>query len=420
MTRPAWTGRQGTGCMDATTRRGEAHVTISRDAILHNVKVIRSRLRPGTRLCAVVKADAYGHDAHIVADTLCNFSYDALEGPAVDALAVATLEEADSLGPAPVPVHVLRPVEAGSIRDQRQMLLSAVRTGRVLTVVSAPAAADLGRLAAALGRPAAVQIMIDTGHAREGAAPHDVPAVLAAVAAQPALRLAAVCTHLVSSEQPDDPFTAHQLAMFRRIIDNLAPAAPLVRHVANSGGVFLHPESHFDMVRPGISIYGIDPTGRPTAARPLRPAMKWTAPLLMTRRVSRGQSVGYNRTWVAPRDTTLGLVGVGYADGYMRCFSNRAVMIVRGRTAPVVGRVNMDYTTIDLHDVPDAVPGDQVTVMDSDPLSPASVYALAQLADTIPYEILCRIGPRMSRVVLESQPAAADEPEAPAQRRQAV
>jgi alanine racemase len=165
--------------------------------------------------------------------------------------------------------------------------------------------------------------------------------------------------------------------------------------------VFFSPQSHLDMVRPGISIYGIDPRGGPSLERPLRPAMKWVAPLLMIREVPKGVGLGYGQTWTSNRDTRVGLVPVGYGDGYLRTFSNRAKMIVGSRPVPVVGRVSMDYTMIDLGDVPAARVGDEVIVLDSDPLSPASAYALAECAGTIAYEILVRIGQRIPRVAVE-------------------
>jgi alanine racemase len=135
--------------------------------------------------------------------------------------------------------------------------------------------------------------------------------------------------------------------------------------------------------------------------RPLRPVMRWTAPLLTVRDVPAGQSVGYGQTWRAERDSRVGLVPIGYADGYPRAYSNKAGMLVDGRLAPVVGRVSMDLTVIDLTDIPSARPGDEVVVLDSDPLSPVSVYRLAEWAGTIAYEVFCRIGPRVKRVSLE-------------------
>jgi alanine racemase len=152
------------------------------------------------------------------------------------------------------------------------------------------------------------------------------------------------------------------------------------------------------MVRPGIGLYGIDPTGRPSIDRPLKPVMRWTAPLVGIREIPPYTGVGYGHTWRADRTTRIGLVPIGYADGYFRAFSNRGVMMVQGRPCPVVGRVSMDLTTIDLRGVPAAVIGDEVTVLDNDPLSEASAYNLARWADTIPYEIFCRIGPRVKRI----------------------
>jgi alanine racemase len=157
------------------------------------------------------------------------------------------------------------------------------------------------------------------------------------------------------------------------------------------------------MVRPGISIYGIDPTCRPSVDRPLRPVMRWIAPLIALRDVAAGAQVGYGQTWTAAKPTRLGLVPIGYADGYPRLLSNHGTMMVAGQPAPVAGRVSMDLTVIDLKNAPHALVGDDVTVLDDDPVSPASVYRIAELAGTIPYEILCRIGTRVRRV-------AADEP----------
>jgi alanine racemase len=167
------------------------------------------------------------------------------------------------------------------------------------------------------------------------------------------------------------------------------------------------------MIRPGISLYGIDPTGSPWLDRKLRPAARWTAPLVGVREIPQGQGVGYSHTWLAPRDSRIGLVPIGYADGYARLLSNRSAMMIHGKKAPVIGRVSMDLTTIDLTDVPQATLGDQVTVIDDDALSPASAYVLAKQAETIPYEILCRIGPRVRRVGTDPADAKDDPPVQP-------
>jgi alanine racemase len=167
------------------------------------------------------------------------------------------------------------------------------------------------------------------------------------------------------------------------------------------------------MVRPGISLYGVDPTCKPNLDRKLRLVGKWIAPLAGIRDIPKGTGVGYGHTWKAERDTRIGLVPIGYADGYPRILSNWGTMIVNNKKAPVVGNVSMDLITIDLRDCPDARIGDSVIIMDSDPLSPASVYQMADLAHTIPYEIFTKIGNRVKRLPVdpaEKQPARPQRP----------
>ncbi len=408
--------------MDATAVKqsiGEPRVLISRRALLHNARLIRARLSPGTKLCAIVKADAYGHGAAQVADALCNFAADVPgqpERPAADALAVASLDEAAGLpveaGVAGPHILIFRPLENCFLGRQRQKLEEAIRCRWTLTICSTAAADDLARIAQSTGRRALIQVMVDTGMSRSGVLVNALPALLHRIASRPSLRLAGICTHFASSDEPENPFTREQLTRFNRATEPFAESmdkrgTKLIRHAANSAALFHIPESHLDMVRPGIALYGIDPSGSPQMARPLRPALKWTAPLIGIKDVAVGATVGYGQTWKASRPTRIGLIPVGYADGYPRDFSNQAVVMVHGRPAPVVGRVSMDLTTIDLTNAPPADVGDEVTLLDNDPLSPASVYALAKWSSTIPYEILCCIGPRVRRVVVEGEDAPA-------------
>lgn len=405
--------------MDATSTSGQPRVLISRDALLHNVRLLRKTLAPGVKICAIVKADAYGHSAPLIADALTNFCSHHLEAPAADALAVASLEEALAITPSTVPIYILRPVENVYLGRNREALEQGLRAGHTLTLISPSSASDVARLAQSLGRRVSVQVMVDTGVSREGCPIHHLPALLQAIDSYPSLRLAAIATHFAASEEAGNPFTPDQLRRFRSATESYCQSNPrILRHTANSGAIFFHPDSHMDMVRPGLSLYGIDPTGHPTVDRPLRPVLKWTAPLLLIRNIPQGTTVGYGQTWEAQRDTRIGLVPVGYADGYLRTFSNRAVMMVHGQPAPVIGRVSMDYTTIDLTRIPHANAGDTVTVMDDDPLSPASVHALSQIAQTIPYELFCHIGQRIPRCGIN--PADAEQNTAPTSDSQAA
>jgi alanine racemase len=389
--------------MDAKHSLGEPRCLISRAAILHNIGLIRQAIGPSVKICAVVKANAYGHDADIVVDTLCNFSSGDAEPPMVDALAVADIDEAAGLMACDLPVIVLRPVENAYLGSQRARLEAATQHGWVLTLSSPAAAQDLARIAELRGRRANVQIMVNTGLYRAGVNLAQFDQLVQHIGSLPALRLVGVATHFASADEPGNPFNSEQLSRFVAATANLADGRSSRPHLsaANSGGVFFQPQSHLDMVRPGISVYGIDPTCRPSTDRTLRPAMRWTAPLIAVRDVPAGIGVGYGQTWTAPRPTRLGLIPIGYADGYPRSLSNRGIMMAAGQPAPVAGRVSMDLTVVDLGNAPQATVGDEVTVLDSDPLSPASVYRMAELAETIPYEIFCRIGSRVRRVEVD-------------------
>jgi alanine racemase len=394
--------------MEAKHALGEPRLLISRQALLHNARLIRRAIGPGVKLCAMVKANSYGHGAEIVTDTLCNFDggdTDGFAAPAADQLAVATVEEAANLPlslESMVPVLILRPAENAFLGRQREAIDLAIRRGWTLTLATAGAADDVARIAQGSGRRALVHVMVDTGMTRCGTPIAALDDLISHIQSREGLRLVSLGTHFACSEVPDEDFNVEQLARFRMATDKHAKRDPrLLRHAANSGAIFFSPGSHFDAVRPGIALYGIDPIGKPSMDRPLRPVMRWTAPLLTVRDVPAGQSVGYGQTWRAERNSRVGLVPVGYADGYPREYSNKAGMLVDGRFAPVVGRVSMDLTVIDLTDIPGARSGDEVIVLDSDPLSPVSAYRLAEWAGTIAYEVFCRIGARVKRVSLE-------------------
>jgi alanine racemase len=394
--------------MDAKQTLGQPRLLISRDAILHNAALLRKRLQPGTELCAMVKANAYGHGAEIVVDALYNFSLDALEGPFAESLAVATVDEALQLPGTALPIYIMRAVENSFLSGQRSQIETAIQNGWVLTLCSRAAADDVARIALASGKRASVQIMVDTGMTRGGVDAGDLNELVERIDCHATLKLTAIGTHFADAENRLSQFTQQQMDRF-----NAALTEPLKhlqsrnirirRHAANSAGLFCHPSSHYEMVRPGLALYGIDPTFSVSMERPLKPAMKWTAPLMNVRKIEAGTTVGYGRAWAPSKATMIGLVPVGYADGYLRAFSGGAKMIVDGRACPVVGAVNMDSTMIDLGPDSQAVVGDEVTVLDDDPLSPASVYALAAVAKTLPYEIFCRIGPRVIRVAREAE-----------------
>jgi alanine racemase len=383
--------------MDAKLSLGEPRVLVSREALLHNAAIIRRTIGTTVKICAMIKADAYGHGAAIVADTLANFSTKKYEAPLADALAAASIDEAERLPDTILPIYIFRPVENCFLGRQKSRIEQAIRHGWILTLCSGAAADDVSRIAGAMNKRASVQIMLDTGMTRSGVAPEEFADVFDTVIANPALKLAGVATHFSSAEDMTSSATADQLARFNQSISG----RKILRHAANSAALFFHPDTHLDMVRPGLALYGIDPTLSPTYERPLKPVMRWTAPLVQIQNVAAGACVGYGQTWRAPTDTRIGLVPIGYADGYSRALSNRGVMMLHAQPCPVAGRVSMDMTTIDLTRAPHAVVGDEVTILDPDPLSPASVYEIARLCETIPYEIMSGIGQRIHRIPIE-------------------
>ncbi len=391
--------------MDARSNAGEPRVLINREALLHNARVIRRVVGADVSVCAVIKADAYGHGASIVVDTLCNYPLDEMGSPPCNLLAAANIDEAMALEEVAVPIMVLRPVENAFVGRQREQIEEAIRKQWILTICSGSAADDIARIAMNLQMRAYVQVMVDTGMSRSGVPQEQFGELVKRLSRHVSLRLFGLCTHFACSEDHAGSFTGEQFELFSYITDPLTSAIRrhgmnIVRHVANSGAVFNNPDTHLDMVRPGLGLYGIAPSCICEPKLNLRPVMKWTANILMIKDIGAGVGVGYGQTWKAQRNSRLALVPVGYADGYSRTWSNKACMMIGGKPAPVVGQVSMDMTMVDVTDITDVNPGDEVVIMDDDPRSPASVYHLAMLGDTIPYEVFCRISSRIHRVAV--------------------
>jgi alanine racemase len=240
------------------------------------------------------------------------------------------------------------------------------------------------------GRPLPAILHVDTGMNRLGLDAHEMDALAADHGRLAGLTLRYVMTHLVSAECPDDPVNEQQRARFAAACARL-PRAP--RSFANSSGLFLGPGYESDLARPGAALYGINPTpGRPN---PMRPVVRLRARVLRLRDVPVGDSVGYNAQWVAARPSRIATVSVGYADGYLRSLTNRAVAFFDEQPVPLVGRVSMDLSTFDVTDAPGLRAGDWL-----DLIGPGGVDALANLAGTNGYEVLTSLGCRYQRIYL--------------------
>lgn len=336
---------------------------------------------------AVVKANAYGHGAVPVAAA-------ALEAGATR-LGVACVDEAVQLRSAGIeaPILVLGhtpPHEA-----------AAIVTHSVTASIDSLELADaLAAEARRLGRRAPVHIEVDTGMSRFGLSPADAVAMGQALRSRDGLELEGLYTHFATADEADKGFTRHQFEALLWASAQLG-SVPL-RHAANSAAVLDLPEMALEMVRPGLSLYGVYPSDAVMRSLDLRPALSLRARVARVHWLQPGQSVSYGRTWVAERRTRIALVPCGYADGLRRGLSNRASVLVRGRRLPIRGRVCMDSCMIDLTDAPEVAVGDEVTIIGRDGDASVPVEELAELERTIPYEILCGVSARVPRLFLRS------------------
>ncbi|MFP5416566.1 MAG: alanine racemase [Actinomycetes bacterium] len=352
-----------------------------------NLTAIRGRV--GDRLVlAAVKANAYGHGAVEVSRMIEATG-------AADWLGVATADEAVQLRDAGVQLPVLKLSHALSDAE----VAACVERDVDLTVVSAASIDQVARVAAERGRTASVHLKVDTGMRRIGCEPAAAPA-LARRADAAGLILRGLFSHMpIADTDAGRDFTHAQVARFAAVADAVVAARGRVEivHLANSGGVMMHPESWFDMVRPGIMIYGSkpDPATRETVA--LLPGLEWTTRVTFVKRVAAGETVGYGRTWTAPRDTTIATLPVGYGDGYSRLLSNRGHVLVAGTSHPIVGRVCMDQTMIDLGPDAEVAVGAEAVLVGRQGNEGITVQELADLMGTIPYEVTCLIGARVTR-----------------------
>jgi alanine racemase len=370
---------------------GRAVARIYLGAVERNCRHLAAQLDGGTELCAVVKADGYGHGADDCAAA-------ALEGGAAR-LAVATAREAEQIGRRFQHVPLLT---MGALTgDELDVCLDA---GSEVAVWHPEFLRLVAARAEARGRPARVHVKHDSGMGRLGTPDADEVAELArACDRDPNLELAGVWTHFATADERDDDYFGEQLARFTPLAERLKAAYPgLTVHAANSAAVFRDRAAHFDMVRCGIAVYGLDPFHEDPAQRGLEPALELRSYVADVKRFAAGASVGYGRTWRAPTDTWVGVLPIGYGDGVRRGLSNNGEVLVGGRRYPLVGTVSMDNITIDLGPQTEVTPGDGAVLIGAQ--GPERILAedLARRLGTINYEVTCGISARVSREQTEA------------------
>lgn len=366
------------------SRRAVARVSV--EAIGANCVRLRRELTGGAGLCAVVKADGYGHG-------IAQSARAALAGGA-DRLAVVTVDEARRLADAAagVPLIVLAPLESTELD-------AAVATGAELTAWNEAQIADIGKAAAAAGCTVKVHVKLDTGMGRFGAkTEREAHAALDAAAATAAVEPAGVWTHFATADEPDDDFFGAQLARFTAFAGEARSRhAGLLAHAANSAATLREPAAHFDFVRCGIAIYGLDPFNEDAVARELTPALSLHSYVASVRPLAAGESVGYGRRFTAERDTLIATVPIGYGDGWRRALTNNADVLIGGSRLPQRGTVSMDSVMVDLGAGSAVQAGDAVTLIGADGADRISTEEVAHRCGTINYEITCGLTPRTRR-----------------------
>jgi len=359
---------------------------IDLSAIAFNLAGIKKKVAPAA-IMAVVKADAYGHGAVEVSRL-------ALQQGA-EYLGVALTQEGIELRQNGLRCPIL--VFGGTWPEEAESL---VAHDLEATVYDSKGLEALQAAARKHNKLAKIHIKLDTGMGRVGVDWREALPFAEKAAGSEGIELQGLYTHFATSDQMDKSFAYLQLARFQQVIEQLEAKGIRIpiKHTANSGAILDMPESYFDLVRPGVMMYGYYPSKETSESVPLRPAMTFKTRVLNVKAIERGISVSYGRQFIAEKETRIATLPVGYADGYNRLLSNRGEVLIRGRCYPIVGRVCMDLIMANLGDDEDVVVGDEAVLFGRQGNEDVTVQSICDLLGTIPYEVTCWVSKRVPRV----------------------
>lgn len=373
--------------MDAYSR---GYAAIDLDAVLHNMEEMRRAIRPGTKIMAVVKTDGYGHGAVQIGQVLEPLPY-------VWGYAVATVEEGVILRRHGLkkPILVL-----GAIFPEQ--IETAVRLGLRPALYSLELARQLSEAAGRLGIPVRVHLKIDTGMGRIGFQSDEESArALASALSEGSLVVEGAFTHFATADERDKGMAMEQLESFSKMRGYLAKYGihPELFHASNSAGILDLPQANLDMVRAGISLYGLWPSDEVDHGRiRLQPALSLKSRIVFLKDLPEGRTVSYGATWRAGRPSRIATVPLGYGDGYPRSLSNKGSVLVCGHRAPICGRICMDQFMVDVTDISEAAEGSIVTLVGRDGPDEITAEELGDLSGRFNYEFVCDLGKRIPRV----------------------
>ncbi len=391
------TAKEGRRVMDEKKREFAAgeippenmtEALVSLENLARNVRLIRQRIGEKRRIMGIVKANAYGHNVHRVAETL--------EKSGIEDFGVANIHEAIELkkgGTLKKPTTIL--AFSSPLPSQIPFFLHHSIEMTICDSLTIHAAEDI---AAAENKTIAVQLKVDTGMGRLGAPPRVAMELLRQIESSPHLELTGIYTHFADSATAGG-FTQKQLDAFTTLTAEYehASSKKVCKHAANSGAILSAPQSWLDMVRPGILLYGYHPAKNTSCRLDVKPVMQFEAKIIFVKKVPAGTTISYNRTWTAPEACSIATIAAGYADGYARALSGRATIMINGNAYPQVGTVTMDQIMVDLGTRHNVKTGDKAILFgwEGD-----GADTLAELAGTISYETLCSVSSRVKRIFL--------------------
>ena len=362
-------------------------VEIDLNALRHNLFAIKKWVGPQIKILGIVKADAYGHGDYEVSRVLLNNG--------VEMLGIAILEEGIQLRDKGIKAPLL--ILGGIFEEQ---IDTVIQYGLTPTVYDLKLADVLSKRANYFNKIMKVHVYVDTGMGSIGVKYDKAVEFVKFVKNMKNLLIEGIYTHCSSSDEKDSAFTNLQIKRFRDVLDALDTIKVCIplRHMANSGAILDYPEAYFNMVRPGLSLYGLYPSEDVSRDIGIKPVMSFKTRIIHIKNMESGDVIGYGRTYRITKPTRVATLPLGYDDGYNRLFSNQGEVIIRGKKASIVGRVCMDQCFVDVTHIKDVSVGDEVVLYGSQAQESIPIESIAKQLNTIPYEVTCSISKRVPRI----------------------